>query len=542
MKRTTRLIILCSSWMGLGVVPSSVGASINQIGDVAVVVRVTDYGRDVRAFRAAADELARRGGGVLFIPKGAYGFDSRDLSQPISLPGNVEVQGNGAKITILGEAISASVFAAHDASNIVVRDLDVTGNNRALANSASGAFFQYTLTEAARASSSGIRLSNIRLDNFAAERWVSFINANPAGHAITDVEIGKVEIVSRPGNSIAPSKIAIWSHGLVLMGYKGPIKGVRITDFKADAAFVKSGIGILRRVSDVRIERATIRSAGREGAVDDAGGYAIALYGGPGEVSDVSVVDASIADPRSAGIYAVGVENVSVTRAVISGQSDVRMETLPKGALVFNGGRDIRINGGRLSGNSVDLGIVARVTDSNPMGVVIDGLDTAGARIASVVLNPGNGNGPVGGVEILHSRLNASGRALQVLNGILPGHVIAPLSIENSTLTSSTTNAIELSPYQQEVRISGYMFRNLRVGAKGIAIAAPKLIGDLAISGMDVTGLGADSVGFLLGSKFRPAKWSAVRIRQIARSRIAPGHEVVSSISPNSPFLNVSLQ
>jgi hypothetical protein len=541
MNRTARLLLLCPLWGWLGAVPSSTEAALNQAGNAAVTVSVSDYGRDVAAFRDAAAELARRGGGVLLIPGGAYVFDSRDLNRPIMLPGNVEVRGNGAKITLVGDAVSASVFAAHDASNILIKDLDVTGNSHALANSASGAFFQYTLTEAARASSSGIRLSGIRLDNFAAERWVSFINENAAGHAIRDVQIAKVEIVSRRGNSIAPSNIAVWAHGIVLMGYKGPITGVRITDFKADAAFIKSGIGILKRVSDVRIERAAIRSAGRDGAVDDAGGYAIALYGGPGEVSDVSIVDAVLVNPRSAGIYAAGAEKISITDALISGQSDVRLETLPKGALVFNGGRNLKIIGGRLSGNSVDVAIVARAMDHGPMGVVIDGLQTAGARIASIILNPGIGDGPVGDVAIRHSQLNGAGRALQVLNGISPSRVIAPLSIENSTLTSSTTNGIELSPYR-EVRVSGYVFRDLRISAKGIAVAAPSLIGDIAVSEMDVTGLGPDSVGFLLDPRLRSAMWSGVRIKQVDRSRIAPGRAIVQSTRPNSSFINVSLQ
>jgi len=505
----------------LGIVKASTGAQAPVGSGTATkttTVNLRDHGVNAGAFRAAVAVLARHGGGILDIPAGSYDLDSRDLREPIMLPANVEVRGNGARISVRGTDITAAVFAARDASNILIRDLTVVGNGRALANSASGAFFQYTLSETARASASKIRLSDIRLDNFAAERWISFINANSAGNAISDVVAERISILSRPGNSIAPQRISVWAHALVVMGYKGPIAGVRITDFTADAAYIKSGIGIFERVSNVRMERVAIRSAGRQGAIDNAGAYAIALYGGTGRVTDVVIRDARIDTPRSAGIYAADVQGLRIADVVVTGQSDARIETLPKAAIALNGSRRVTVEGARFSGNAIDIAIVAPPNENGPTDVKLARMESRSARLASILINPGVGGGATGDISIVDSNIVAQGRGMQILNGNQPGRSIGALSIVNTTIASVTTHALDLTPFGP-VTMHKYLLRQVRLQAANAALLAPGLRGDLTLDDVSIRGEGPEASGILLAPDIRIAAWNNVRLQGISRAR-----------------------
>jgi nitrous oxidase accessory protein NosD len=95
------------------------------------------------------------------------------------------------------------------------------------------------------------------------------------------------------------------------------------------------------------------------------GRYAIAVYDSahekPGLWPDsVQIVDNTILNPVSCGVYVAAARNLDISRNRISGQTDRWDGTLPKGAIALNHAFNVRsVEGNELTNNYVGITVVA---------------------------------------------------------------------------------------------------------------------------------------------------------------------------------------
>ena len=458
-----------------------------KLGDI---VSVSDYPDSLAAgaitatsFRNALAKITSNGGGTLNIPRGSYTMASVDLASPLLLTSNTVIEGNGSIITVSGVAIINSMFRASDASNILIRNLLVVGNSVAVADASSGAFLNFLQT-AAGTGIENLFIDNVRLSNFAAERWISVLNFH-ATNPINKVVINNLKGFSLAGNSLAPASIGVGANLITIYGVTAPIINVVIRDLYVDATYIKRGIDIFHLVQNVLIDRPYIYNAGRNGANDDCGGYAINCYGGIGEQFGVVIRDPIIIAPRSCGIYLRGLDNASVTNPTISGQTDTTVTTLPKGAIVGDGSTNVSIRGGNLTNNAFDVYVASSgLTTFNWR--IVDGFKATGATTGGLVLNPGAGSGFCSGffVDASCEFAVASGKAITLRNNIGgTGNSVSNFTYLGKA-SSLTNSAIDLNGESSATANTTKAYTlggSYGAGAAAFAIKADCCAGDITI-------------------------------------------------------------
>lgn len=452
------------------------------------IISITDFpGTPVAQFKAAAAVLTARGGGTLNVPRGSYNLASAELSTPITLTDNITVKGNGSLLTITGTSFFASIFRAVNASNVLISDLLALSNNKAVADATSGAFFNF-VHDSSGAGVENIRVEHVRLQNFAAERWISIVNS--AAHPIRGVRINDVSAISQTGNSLNPNSIVVGASAIFLFGNTQPILDVEINNLYCEAQDIKCGITIFHKVQGVIINKPTISSAGQNGAADDKGAYAINIYGDVGELSNVTINSPIITSPRSCGIYLRGVDGVAITNPRISGQTDLVSSTLPKGAIATNGASNVTVSGGKLSSNAFDVSLVA-TTSSTAFNVSLRGMTTTGATQYSVLLNPASGSGSPFGFEMANCLLDSAANGVVVFNNQAgAGRNFANVSISDTTIIARGGQGVALNPNGSAV-LKNYKLANVRIAATSQAINADSATGDLSLKGVEISDAGS---------------------------------------------------
>lgn len=473
-------------------------------------------GTVVGRLKAAAAALGRNGGGILIIPAGTYNLNSVELTTPVSLPSNVVVEGNGATLKISGQSIIESVFRSENASNISLRNLEVIGNNQAVADASSGAFFNYVQTSSG-SGSENILIENVRLRNFKAERWVSILN-NHNSLEIRRIRVRNLSGVSKPGNNLGTASIGISSALLMVYGVKAPITDVEIDHLFADAQYIKNGVSIFHKVKNVRIISPSILNAGQTGTANDMGSYAINIYGDAGEVSGITINDAILTSPKSAGIYIRGASNIVINNPRISGQTDAISGTLPKGAIVGNGSSNIKINEGILTDNVYDLSFVADAK-STEFNLTVTSLKTRSASLSSILLHPATGLGSPNGVSFVNCDITATGRALQIAN--TASRNFKNVLFSGGTWVSTRSTAFELNT-ADSFTLANYRIENMKIGASSIGIAADspaaRSRGDLTIANVDIYDSGKNAMNYgILARNFPNLNIDNVIVRDMGK-------------------------
>lgn len=481
------------------------------------VFSINDFeGTVVGRLKAAASAIGRNGGGVLTIPAGTYILNSVELTAPISLPSNVVVEGHGATLKISGKSVIGSVFRSENTSNITLKNLEVIGNNQSVADSSSGAFFNYVQTSSG-SGSENIVVENVRLRNFKAERWVSILN-NHNLLEIRRVRVRNLSGVSQPGNNLGTANIGISSTLLMVYGVKASITDVEIDHLFAEAEYIKSGVSIFHKVKNVRINSPSIVNAGQKGTANDMGAYAINLYSDAGELSGIIINDAVLTSPKSAGIYIRGASNVTINNPRISGQTDAMSGNLPKGAIVGNGSSNINVNGGKLTDNIYDLSFVADAR-STEFNLSVTGLQTRGASMSSVLLHPSTGLGAPDGVRFINCDIAATGRALQIAN--TASRNFQNVLFSGGTWVSTRSTAFELH-VADNFTLKNYRIGNMKIGASSIGIAADspaaRSKGDLTIANVDIYDSGKNAMNYgILARNFPSLHINNVTVRDMGK-------------------------
>ncbi|MBA4307919.1 MAG: hypothetical protein C0429_14405 [Sphingopyxis sp.] len=426
------------------------------------------------------------------------------------------VEGNGATLKISGQSIIESVFRSENASNISLRNLEVIGNNQAVADASSGAFFNYVQTSSG-SGSENILIENVRLRNFKAERWVSILN-NHNSLEIRRIRVRNLSGVSKPGNNLGTASIGISSALLMVYGVKAPITDVEIDHLFADAQYIKNGVSIFHKVKNVRIISPSILNAGQTGTANDMGSYAINIYGDAGEVSGITINDAILTSPKSAGIYIRGASNIVINNPRISGQTDAISGTLPKGAIVGNGSSNIKINEGILTDNVYDLSFVADAK-STEFNLTVTSLKTRSASLSSILLHPATGLGSPNGVSFVNCDITATGRALQIAN--TASRNFKNVLFSGGTWVSTRSTAFELNT-ADSFTLANYRIENMKIGASSIGIAADspaaRSRGDLTIANVDIYDSGKNAMNYgILARNFPNLNIDNVIVRDMGK-------------------------
>jgi hypothetical protein len=409
----------------------TVGSSAIAFTALRDTVTVTDYGTDVAAFRAALARIAARGGGVLVIPTGDYALASADLmTTPLEIPANTIVEGCGSRLTITGNS-ECFLFRATDVSNVAIRDLTATGNSQSSAY-LSGDFFTFLLTTGAGATASNITVDNVHLSNFKSPWWISFSNLNTSGKGIDKAYVRNSTFTSQSGNSIDPDSQTWHAHAVAFDGNPGLIKDCGVSNLVVHARYIKGGAIFFHRVTDSRMEDVTVYEAGVEGADDDSVAYALMAYGE--NLARITITNPILISPRSCGLYTASGTDVTVINALVTGQTDEEIGTLPKGGLVFNGTVRPRVIGGHFENNYIDVAINGGAAPRID-GLVTD-LRSEGSTLASVLVSFSAEETDYYGLEIADCSLASAGRAITVRNS--EAACLNDLTVDNCEIAGET--------------------------------------------------------------------------------------------------------
>lgn len=333
-----------------------------------IAVLITDFpGTAVQQLKAAAAELASRGGGTLVVPPGNYELDSSELATPIEIASNVTVEGNGSTFEITGMATPTAVFRSIDTSDVEIRNLRCIGNKQATGY-VDGCFFFYRQSFAASRSNSGIRIRGLYLENFKAVHWLYLDNLNES-YPLKNILIENIVAKSRTENYIS-TEITYNASVICVQGGdynsidQAYVDNVVIRQVDFDCFHMKTGLILYHSIRNAKLDNVIVRNAGFDPVFpNDAGCYAIQIYDkwGNGRGVDLSCFEVS---SRSCGVYVAGFRDVVISGFEASGQTDTETSTLPKGGIVFNGTRDYTLRDGRIHNCVNGLQLVGPSTPS----------------------------------------------------------------------------------------------------------------------------------------------------------------------------------
>jgi hypothetical protein len=292
-----------------------------------------------------------------------------------------------------------SLLWARNQDNIQVRGMTMVGNNTVVNNTSGqplntyGTAISIALDEKPGAPAFGtprdlkqFTIADCQFENFNGAAWLRVTNYHPS-YVISDVQIRHNMFRSRAGNAVNPSNIGFTSFAIQVSGSRnsaaGLVKGLRINGNNIEATHIKGGVGIYAGVADAVIAENTIVNAGADAAIPyDRGAYAISVYDSAyyydkGQAvmlngaapDDVHIERNVITRPRSCGIYTAAVNRVWVVGNKISGQTDSKNQTLPKGAIVMNHPTDGTVTDNQLTSNRIGMTVLTnekgRVAASN---------------------------------------------------------------------------------------------------------------------------------------------------------------------------------
>lgn len=370
----------------------------------------------VEAFRLALGAV-NLSGGTLRLPSGRILLDSAELGGVgLQIGPNVHLEGStttSTTIAIIGDTL-CRLFRMKNASGAKISNLSLIGNNRSIGETVGAAIdCRFTETFAENA----LTLKQLSLDNFAAPGWIHII-ADESSH-VANLSISDVKVTSRAGNSRAPDDISENSAAIRVDAFAGKISSLVMRNVTVDATYIKSGIALYGAISGASLLNCSIDYAGAKGAEDDSGAYAIQVYSAGRDMRDIVIANALIRNPRSCGIYCTLADNVLISDAVISGQSDLKDDTLPKAAIALNGTRNVSIIGGDLKNNAVAIAFTPPRSSSQPLSLDLKNVSVSAASKAAFYARTQDEKSPQIFVKFSNCMIKSDGAGIAVRNNIL---------------------------------------------------------------------------------------------------------------------------
>ena len=369
----------------------------------------------VEAFRSALARLNNRGG-TLCLPAGRMLLDSAQLGGAgLEIGAHVQLEGDDAAVTqidIIGDTL-CRLFRLKNAFGAKISNLSLTGNNRSIGETV-GAAIDCRFTETVN--QNALTLERLSLDNFAAPGWIHVI-ADQSSH-IRQVSLSDIKVTSRAGNSVSPGNIGHNSAAIRVDALAGQVSTLTIRNVTADATYIKSGIALYGAISNIVVQDCSIDNAGVQGAEDDSGAYAIQVYSAGRDMRNILIANARIRNPRSCGIYCTLANNVVIRDAVISGQTDLKDDTLPKAAIALNGTRNASVTGGYLTGNAVAIAFITPRLNSHALSLEIENVSVGAASKAAFYARSQDEKSPPIAVRFSNCSFEFTGAGIAIRNNL----------------------------------------------------------------------------------------------------------------------------
>jgi hypothetical protein len=295
--------------------------------------------------RVSSEAIDRLGDTVI----GWRGGTNKTLMQ---VPSGYRLIGDGpaaSSLTLEGAA-SVNLVSIVDASSASVEGLGFVGNNRENSASFPGAI-HLLATENATHDIGDFRFLDLQFENFKNAAWCQVENLGTKN--LTDIAVKRNKAISRPGNLRGPAEIGadndIWSFCGNVLNPAGLIRSVDVEDLVVQGAWAKCAISFWSCVRNARVNRLLAEDIGLH-AQDNSAAYAVKIYSNhwyvnPPELwldrryfpDEIEVLDSTVLNARSAGVYFATGGRIIVRNSVFKGQNDRLNMTEPRGCIAGPG-------------------------------------------------------------------------------------------------------------------------------------------------------------------------------------------------------------
>ncbi|MGA8709325.1 MAG: hypothetical protein WB646_20320 [Steroidobacteraceae bacterium] len=329
--------------------------------------------------------LAECAGETIHIAGGTYAFRPTGYAVGFRIPAATTLLGDGStaqSATVLQVAASGNYQGflwIRNVSNVSVRSIRFEGSpyDSGCSRNLDYGHAIYIQSDAGESAPvAGVDISDNLFRNFNGTSWVTF-NAAPGSPGIgvdgqitvsgndfdSDADIAG-SCAAKIGMTYTADMVAL--HGSDLSA-NGLVANVTIDSNTFNAGYVRGAIAIWSGTKHIDIVHNSIQGAGLRLPMypdTELGRYAILVYNSaherPGLHPDgVRIVENTIANPVSCGIYVAVGRNLEIRGNRISGQTDRFDGTLPKGAISLNHADSVlALEGNVLSNNYIAISSV----------------------------------------------------------------------------------------------------------------------------------------------------------------------------------------
>jgi hypothetical protein len=311
---------------------------------------------------ALTKTLAECAGQTIHIVHGRYTFSPNGFATGIVVPAATTIVGDGSQgsqPTVL-QIASGGNFAAllwiRNVSNVAVHGIRFEGTSYesgCTRNLDYGHAIYIQSDSGQNAGVDNVDVSDNVFHNFNGESWVTANAADGSpGIGLNGPIALKNNVFDSDGNlgggcaasrGISYPVAMVWLRGSDKSS-RGLVANVEVDSNTFNAGYVKGAVAIWSGTRAIRVVHNTILDAGLRlppAPGTELGRYGILVYNSAHDRAalppdTIRVVDNTIRNPVSCGIYVAAGRNLEITRNRISGQSDRFDGTLPKGAISLN--------------------------------------------------------------------------------------------------------------------------------------------------------------------------------------------------------------
>ena len=329
--------------------------------------------------------LAECAGQTIHIAVGTYSFSPNGFARGIEVPADTRIAGDGSRSpqqTVLQIADSgnfASFLWIRNVSNVAIYGIRFEGTAY---DSGCTRHLDYghaiTLQSDAgqRAAVESVDVSDDVFHDFNGGSWITLNAADGSpGIGVNSRIVIKNNLFDSDArlrgscaanSAIGYSVVMVSMHGSDNSG-QGIIADVDVDSNTFNAGYVKGAVAIWSGTKNITVAHNTIQEAGLRlpPYPGELGRYAITVYNSahyaPGLHPDtVRILDNTISNPVSCGIYVASARNLEIRRNRISGQRDRNDVTLPKGAIALNHAENVSaLEDNELTDNYIGISSVA---------------------------------------------------------------------------------------------------------------------------------------------------------------------------------------
>jgi len=342
--------------------PLAQAASAGPVCEAAGHGMRADGTDNTAAFVRTLDECAGR---TIHIAHGTYVFRPNGFAVGFTIPAGTTLIGDGSKAeaaTVLQVAASGTyqgLLWIRNVSNVSIRDIRFEGSaydSGCVRNLDYGHAIYVQSDGGASDAVEGVVISGDVFRNFNGGSWVTFNAADGSpGIGVNGVN-GAMAVrgnvfdsdADLAGGCAAIDGIIYAAHMVALHGSdasaKGLVANAAVESNTFNAGYVRGAVAVWSGTRSIDIQHNTILDAGLRLPMypsSELGRYAVLVYNSahehPGLHPDsIRIIDNTITNPVSCGIYVALGRNLEIRGNRISGQTDRYDGTLPKGAISLN--------------------------------------------------------------------------------------------------------------------------------------------------------------------------------------------------------------